>query len=266
MPQTIVQQANTINFGSGRFEVSPYGGAGYVNLGAIRNIVFEETWTEKRIMSDNAGVIRNSISDHMASLAGDLMELSLVRLNLIRGGIDTYAAVAGTPVSGYSQLVLSGSWLYNKFIPLTFQMGTGAMITVTSVTASTNGALAVAVDYDNVLAGGVSGIMIKDSAAVTTEAQNLTIVYNYTPSASQSLKSGGKYIITPNEVKVTNTNAAGQDFIIKLYKAANANGITLNLQSEESGDPNLIPIRLSGDLDVARTAGDQLFVISSSQI
>ncbi|MEF9426435.1 MAG: hypothetical protein L0956_04415 [Candidatus Mariimomonas ferrooxydans] len=266
MSQTAIQNANTITFGSGKMEVSPYGGGGYVNLGALRNIVFEETWTEKRIISDNAGVIKNSISEHRAALAGDLMEIDLTNLNLIRGGIDTYDTVAGTPVAGYNQTVLSGAWLYNKFIPLTFQMGTGAMIVVTSVTGATDGALVVAVDYDNILVNGVSGIIVKDSVTVTTEAQNLTIVYDYTPAASKSLSSGGKYTITPVAVKVTNTNEAGEDFIIEVYKAANAQGITLNLQPDESGDPNMISIRLNGDLDVAKAAGNQLFKIISSQL
>lgn len=266
MPMTSVQQANTITFGSGIFSVSPYGGAGYINLGALRNIVFEETWTENRIMSDNAGVIKKSITNQQASLAGDLMEIDLTNLNLIRGGIDNYAPVAAAPVVGVSEVIVSGDWAYNTFIPLGHSMGDGTLITVTSVTGSTDGLLVVKVDYDNVLVGGVTGITITDSTTVTTLAQNMTIVYTYTPNASKTLSSGGKYTITPIAVKVVNTNVAGEDFIIEIYKAANANGITLNLQPDEEGNPNVIPIKLTGDLDVVRTAGDMLFKVTSEQL
>jgi hypothetical protein len=266
MAQTTVQQSNTITFGSGKFEVSLYGGAGYHDLGAMRNIVFEETWTEKRILSDNAGVIKNTIAEHRASLAGDLMEIDLTHLDLLRGGIDTPGSTTGDPVAGYSQTVLSGSWAYNTFIPLTYQNAAETLITVTSVTASTNGLLVVAVDYDNVLVDDVTGIMVKDSATVTTLVQNLAIIYTYTPAATKTLSSGGKYVITPIAVKVTNTNAAGQALVITLYKAATANGITINLQPDEGGDPNVIPIRLTGDLDTAKAAGNQLFIISSAQL
>ena len=266
MSQTAVQQSNKITFGSGKFEASVYGGGGYINLGAMRNIVFEETWTEKEIMSDNAGIIKTMLTEHKASLSGDLMEIDLSNLNLLRGGIDNYDAIAADPVVGEVQVVMSGDWGYNTFIPLSHSMGAGTLITVTSVTGSTDGLLVVAVDYDNVLVNGVSGIIVKDSATVTTIAQNLTIVYTYTPAASETLSSGGKYTITPIAVKITNTNAAGEDFIIEVYKAANAAGITLNLQPDEGGDPNVIPIKLTGDLDVAKDAGNQLFIITSEQL
>ena len=266
MSQTAVQQSNKITFGSGKLEVSAYGGGGYINLGAMRNIVFEETWTEKKIVSDNAGVIKTTVSDQKASLSGDLMEIDLSNLDLIRGGIDSYGTVAAEEVAAYEQTVLAGAWAANTFIPLTGQMAAGTLITVTSVTASTHGVLVVEVDYDNVLVNGVSGIIITRTDNLPALTENLVIVYDYTPAASEYLSSGGKFTITPIAVKVTNTNAAGEDFIIEIFKAANAQGITLNLQPDEGGDPNVIPIKLTGDLDVALTAGAQLFKITSEQL
>ena len=261
---TAVQQGNTITFGSGKLEVSPYGGAGYINLGAVRNIVFDETWKENKIMSDNAGVIKKSISEQQASLSCDLMELDLTNLNLIRGGIDTLTPVAAAPVVGHSYTVLAGSWALDKFIPLDHQMAAGTIITVTSVTPSIHAALVLDTEYSNVLVNNISGIIVTHSGVNTTE--NIVIVYTYTPAASKTLSSGGKYTITPIAVKVTNTNAAGEDFIIEIYKAANAAGITLKLEPDEGGDPNVIPIKLTGDLDVARSAGDMLFIITSEQL
>lgn len=267
MTQTAVQNANTISFGSAKMEVSAYGGAGYINLGAMRNIVFEETWTENKIMSDNAGVIRTSISNQQASLSGDLMEIDLDNLYLIRGGIDTLTPVAAAPVVGHSQTFLAGSWAYETFMPLEGQQGSGALIVVTSVTPSTHAALTVNTEYENVLSGGRSGIVVHDHGAGNPAlTENIVVVYTYTPAASHTLSSGGKYAITPIAVKITNTDASAKDCIIEIYKASNAQGITINLQPDEDGNPNVIPIKLTGTLDTAKAAGNQLFIITSEQL
>ena len=94
MAQTTIQQANKIQFGSGRFEVSN-DGANWINLGAMRGIVFSEVWDEVRVVSDNAGEIKVGIKNHYASLAGDLMELNLYKLSVLRGGIDIHSQSAG---------------------------------------------------------------------------------------------------------------------------------------------------------------------------
>ena len=94
MSQTTVQESTKIQFGSGKFEVSP-DGVEWIDLGAMRNIVWNETWEKVTVKSDNAGVIKTKIKNHQATLGGDIMELSLKKLNVIRGGIDEYEATPG---------------------------------------------------------------------------------------------------------------------------------------------------------------------------
>jgi len=94
--QTVIQQANKIQFGSGKFEISQDDGVSWIDLGAMRGIVFSEVWEEVRVMSDNAGEVKVGIKNHYASLSGDLMELDLENLSIIRGGIDTFSEIAGT--------------------------------------------------------------------------------------------------------------------------------------------------------------------------
>lgn len=84
---TKVQQANTIRFGSAKFEVGE-DVENLVDLGAMRGIEFEETWDELRVNSDNAGVILVGTSNHQAAIRGELMEINLKNLALLRGGID----------------------------------------------------------------------------------------------------------------------------------------------------------------------------------
>ena len=77
MSQTTVQMKEKINFGSGKFEVLEAGSSTWINLGAMRDIVWSETWDKVTVMSDNAGEIKNFIKNHHAILGGNLMEISL---------------------------------------------------------------------------------------------------------------------------------------------------------------------------------------------
>lgn len=96
------------------------------------------------------------------------------------------ASVANTTVTGFSQVVVSGDWNKNVFIALSNQNGNGAAQTITSVTGSVTGAITA----------GASGYVLSQDAlgryGITIQtgfagaiAQNITIVYNYTPYAQQ---------------------------------------------------------------------------------
>lgn len=106
---TTVQNANTIRFGSAKFEVGE-SEDNLVDLGAMRGIVFEETWDEVQIQSDNAGVIRVGINNHMAAIEGELMEINLETIAKIRGGIDKIENVPEDPDNGNKEAIrlLSG--------------------------------------------------------------------------------------------------------------------------------------------------------------
>lgn len=90
---TTVQQRNTIRFGSAKFEVGEDVDS-LVDLGAMRGVEFEETWDEIQVNSDNAGVIMVGTQNHEAIIRGDLMEINLRNLALLRGGIDKLEEIA----------------------------------------------------------------------------------------------------------------------------------------------------------------------------
>src|SRR5690606_10287153 len=75
-----------------------------------RGIVFEETWDEVRVVSDNAGVIKVGVNNHMASIEGQLMEINLETLYLLRGGIDKLEHIEANPEEGQLEAIklLSG--------------------------------------------------------------------------------------------------------------------------------------------------------------
>lgn len=266
MRQTSVQNSNTIRFGSGKIEVGD-DVSSLVNLGAMRGVVFEESWDKVSVMSDNAGEVQADIRNHEAAISGDLMEVELENLNEIRGGIDNYSTQDGSSVSGETQTVTSGNWSYDKFIKMENQNADGSAITVNSVTGSTDTTLSA--DDDYYLAQNEReeyGIWIDgDGTNVTTEDQDITIDYDYTPPASQTLTSGGKRTISPKVVQITNIDENGNEFRITVYKATNEEGITLELPADNAEDPAVVPITLTGKYDESKTVGDQLFEIYDEQ-
>ena len=262
---TEVKCPGAIRIGSAKFEVGNDVDS-LVDLGTMENVVFEESWTEIRRIGGNVGEISREIRDHMAALGGDLVEVELENLSKFRGGIDEYSATPGTKVSGADQVINAGAWAYNKFIKIEHQNSDGSEITVNAVTGGTDGLLAANTDYyvgqnDK----GEYGIFVIDSATVTTIDQAITIDYDYTPNASKTLKSGGKTVISPKVVRITNYNANDKKFEITVYKAYNSQGIRISLPNYNDDATAVCPIRLQGVRDESRTLGDQLFIIVDEQ-
>ena len=175
MAQTQIQQANKIQFGSGKFEISQ-DGISWINLGAMRNIVFSEAWDEVRVMSDNAGEVRVGIKNHYASLSGDLMELNLYKLSIIRGGIDVH-----TQSAGVSETLKSGGLTTMDAIQArvtnTNEEGEEFRITVFKATSAKG--IELALQPDDADDPNMIGIEIKGSCDTTkTQGEQLFEIYN----------------------------------------------------------------------------------------
>lgn len=256
MAQTTVQESNTIRFGSGVLEVGNSVGT-LVNLGAMRGIEFEESWEVTKIMSDNAGEILRRIKDHVASVAGELMEINLENLALIRGGLDDYDTVAAAEVTVAAEPV---TLVGTRAVRLANKQGDGSECSTITIAAKTrNTDFVVSVD-----SAGYTTIA-RISGAGIGDGDTVNVGYKYTPNASKTLTSGGLSTISPKVVRITNYNEAAEKFEITVYKASNDQGIKLTLPEDDSDDPALVPIKLIGTLDTTRTAGDQLFVIVDEQ-
>jgi hypothetical protein len=264
MYQTQVQKVNALRFGSGMVEISQDGQA-WTNLGVGNKINFEDKYTPVDIKADNGGLIAQLAKDQECTLKMNLMEIDLAILNQIRGGIDSYSTIAGTPVNGATQEVFAGNWAHQKFIPLLSQ-GTVAPV-VSAVSAATDGALT---DNDDYVFGqdqhGNYGIYTTGSAKFTTTNQNLIITYNYTPAAAKVLKSGGLITISSNYVRVTNKRAAdGKKFQITIYKAMNQDGLKIDFPADDDPKAWETPLTFKGCKDATRSVGDQLFMIYDEQ-
>jgi len=265
MQQTTVQEFNAIRFGSGKFEVQDAASTWH-NLGAMRDIQFEETWDKITVLSDNAGPIVMGIRNHRAALGGSLMEISLEKLSVLRGGLDEYETNAGTIQSDQEEVILQGSWSFETWYELEGQNADGTAPNVTAVNGSTDGALSDGTDY-NIVKGknGKWGIVVHDSVNLSTEAQNITVTSTYTPAASNVLKSGGKQQLEARAARVTNTNEDGDEFIITVFKATTEEGIVIDFQGDHEEDPAMVPVRMQGTMDPDKAVGEQLFQIEDHQ-
>jgi hypothetical protein len=261
--QTTVQESRAIRFGSGKVEVGD-SLANMVDLGAMRDVMFEETWDIVRVLSDNAGEISVGVRNHRAAIQGNLMEINLEKLHLIRGGIDNYDTEAGTIVEGAEQVITAGNWALGKFILIEYQNHDKSEITINSVEG--NSTLYVAdTDYTLVQdSAGNWGIIVLDTET-TDEDHHLTIDYDYTPAAKKVFSSGGKISIEPRIVRITNTNEEGKEFRITIFAAENENGISLDLPGDEEEDPAMVEVRMNGSCDESRDPGEQLFMIEDFQ-
>lgn len=265
MPQTIIQNKNSIPFGSVKFEMGNDLNT-LINMGVGQNANFEETWEEVWLKPDNGPEELLGIRNHKCTFSMDLWEFDLEKFNNLRGGIDSYSTVAGTLVSGAVQTVYSGEWSYNKFIKIENQNGNGSQPAINSVTGSVDGLLTANTDYyvgQN--EDGEWGIFVIDSTVVTTSAQNLTINYDYTPNAAKVLKTGGLVTVNSKIVRLTNENSLGKKLQLTIYKAYNSKGIAIAFKPDDAEEPNVIPVTISGVRDTSKIAGEQLFEIYNEQ-
>jgi hypothetical protein len=262
--QPVVKKSN-IKIGSVKVEISD-NDVDYTSLGTGNKAKFSEKLTAVNIISDNGGLIDTIVQDQTCEVDYTMLEFDLNVMQQVRGGIDDYSTIAGAPVNGYSQLALAGSWKFNKFIKFASQNADGSIINPSSVTAGTDGALVAGTDYYVGQNGaGEYGIFIVDSANVTTENQNITIVYTYTPIAAQVIKTGGKTSILSKYVRLTNTRT-GKRFMITVYKAQNADGISIDFPGDDEGKAWENNVKFTGSKDPNRAEGDQLFTILNEQL
>lgn len=265
MAQTVIQNRESIPFGSVKFEMGDSVDA-LVDMGVGQNANFEESWEETWLAPDNGAEELLGIRNHKCTFTMDLWEFDLAKFHNLRGGLDTLTTSPGTLVSGATQTVNAGSWHFNQFIRIANQNGDQSPIAVSSVSGSVAGALVEGTDYINGQnALGESGILVVASSAVATEDQVLTILYEYTPNAARTLSTGGLMTIRSKVVQLTNVGPTGKILRLRIFKATNGAGITLAFKADNAEEPNVIPITFNGVRDSSRAAGAQLFEIYNEQ-
>ncbi|MEK8132910.1 hypothetical protein WMW72_34015 [Paenibacillus filicis] len=257
---TTVQNANSIRFGSAKFEVGPDLN-NLVDLGAMRGIVFEETWDEVKVTSDNAGVIKVGINNHMAAIEGDLMEINIANLAIIRGGIDKLENVAGTSKNVTNEPVILVDQVQKRLVN---KNGAGTVVTAVTVK---KGATTYVAGTDYTLSVDSAGytVIARTAGGAIVSGDAVAVNYTYTPLSAVKLLSGGLGTFQPRVARITNYDDQNRQFRITVFKATPESGLNITFPEADGEDPAMTPIRMSGTLDVNRAIGEQLFEIYDEQ-
>lgn len=257
---TTVQKASTIRFGSAKFEVGEDENS-LVDLGAMNSIVFEETWDEVTVTSDNAGVIKVGVNNHIAGIEGDLLEINLQNLALIRGGIDKFETIAAAPVSVTGESVTLSNQIQKR---LSKKNGNGSVVTAVTVS---RGATTFTAGEDYTLAVDSAGytVITRIPGGDITSGDTVTVDYTYTPVSAQRFLSGGLGTFQPRVARITNYDDQDRKFQITIFKSTPESGLNITFPEADSEDPASTPIRMNGTMDSARTIGEQLFEIYDEQ-
>jgi hypothetical protein len=264
MSQTVGNSKRRV-MGSAKVEIAAYGSDTWYDLGYGEGVSWVEGFKTDEAIPDNSASLGIVVLDQFADVDYILWQPDFEALALARGDMDTVTVIAGSLVSGYTQTVASGAWAYSGFIEFAGQNASGLVPTMDGsipVVGSTDGTLTIDTDYELVKVSGRWGVMIKDSSAVTTLSQTITLKYSYTPVASVDFSTGGASIPGFLKLRLTNTTSA-KTMVVNFYKAQNTTGFSLKMAADSgSAKPNGFVMKWHCVCDATRTAKDQLYKIS----
>jgi len=246
--QTTIQELEAIRKGSVRVLVGD-NFSSLVDIGALRNPVFTSLVENQEIVFDNVASLKKYVNGEKVQFAFDLCEINLSNIAKLDAGLMSLSTVAATLVEDAEQLIVAGDWEYNKFIKIENQNGDGDAITVVSVTGATDGVLAAEDDYyvgQN--EAGEYGIFIKNTTAVTTLNQNVTIVYDYTPNASKKIEFNSSGNKTLKVLRIINTDENNKTFKIDIENGTNMTPISIDFAGDEEEEVAVLPIQFEGEL------------------
>lgn len=239
-----------------------YGSTGAWTTALFANAVqYNATREVTDITYQDVGISDSFVSAESVEISwesGRVFDLNAIAA--LSGGLYALSTVAGTLVEDEEYVASSGAWSFDKFILLPGQNASGAKQTIASVVGSVDGALVLDTDYFQVKLDEVGwGIYIIDSTTVTTEAQNITITYDYTPVASTVLKTGGVKIISPIELKFETRDANDKPVTYIFYKVNPSGTIGHGFTGENEATPATIPLTFTAVKDTSREVNDQLY-------
>lgn len=220
------------------------------------------------IAFEDVGTVRDEVSDETVDIAisaGQVLDLELI--SKLTGGLYSYESTAGTLVSAAEQVLSSGSWSYDVTALIEGQNGDGSIPTINSVTADTDGVLVEDTDYFiTKLEGAGWAVVLKDSVTLSTESQDITVNYDYTPSAKTTIKRGGAKIINPIELAfqtIGQSQIDGSDEYVTyyFYKCFTNGNIGHGFSPENEATPITMDLGFSAKKDINRTSGDQLYSV-----
>lgn len=234
-----------------------------VELGVLKgDASIEISYDRVKVQGSKAETLVDFIKNMKATAAFELYQLYLPNIAELLDGAVTLESQAGVLVENHQQVVASGEWAYDQFIPFDQQNGDGTCPSVDSVVGSVDGALVEDTDYFLIKdENGVWGFYVIDSATVTTESQSITAQFDYTPAASKTLHMGEQSAELVAKIVEFSKTIDSKVFRARLWSATNESGFALAFPDSANDDPASMQITMSGGLDTGRATGKQLIEI-----
>lgn len=262
MPQTTVQKTEAIRFGSCRIEIGATIGA-LVDIGVLRDAVFEYTFDKVQLDSDNGGVINRGTRNERARMKGNAMEFNLARVADFYDGVLTKTVVAAAPVAVTDEeQVLTGTAM-NR---LDNKNGDGTEVS-TIVVTNTAGTITYVrgADYNVSLdADGWTTIARAFPLAICTALADITVA---TPALTYTT-AGGTFaagLAVGDHITVTGANKAGNNGV-KTITAVSGTVITVAeaCTAEVPGDGGSFTITRGGIASAATVEVDYSYTPNAS--
>jgi hypothetical protein len=232
--QTSVQDSTTVKWGSCLMEVGATVGA-LVNVGALRDVVWEETFDKVNVPTDNAGDLERGIRNHRCAISGIWMEINWDNLAKVYAGVHAVTPADTTPVAITDEEHTLNDRDFERF---DFKNGAGTEVASISVDNLAAATLTYIRDCDYILTVDPQGwtgiaaayptIIEEDSALIAVE------------NTSEYVLSAGAYDVLPavgDHIYVTGFTESANNGV-KTVTAAEAAKITVSdtLVNEVEGD------------------------------
>jgi hypothetical protein len=249
-------------------------GSGYVDLGALNSATTATLeYDENQVNTSNAGQLVKQIRNMTMSAGFTLINLNPANVAALGGGIFETVSTAGTTVvdADITDQVISGytagvSVALNPVITAsgkTLQFSAAPVIT--SVTASTSGALAANDDYfiltDANTESGYSILFNGSGTATVGTSETITVDFgDNDPVENVSVYAGtSTQTLTPYKMKFTHTDSSGLIRELELFAVdANTGGFQFNFKGANEDGVEEMPLTFVAKLDTSLTDGRQL--------
>jgi len=232
--QTTVQESTAVKWGSCVMEVGATVGA-LTNVGALRDVVWEETFDKVTVPSDNAGDLERGIRNHRCAISGIWMEINWDNLAKVYAGVHSVTPADTTPVAITDEAVVLADYDFTRFA---YKNGAGTEVASIAVADAATPTITYIRDCDYIVTTDPQGWTgIAAAYPTTIESASAVIAVITTDSYELSAGSWDNQPAVGDHIYVTGFTESANNGV-KTVTAVTSTKITVSetLVNEVEGD------------------------------